>query len=148
MSRSDGTVDSLQGAVVLSAALNVVGVPIVNKCWTTSQPLTQHLPQLLSAEGTFNLMLWGVAYLAAAHSLNWQRHPQPWIFVVLALQKAFGTATWVWWLLYRENPVAVPPKADLEQIWGTDPLAALFLAIYGACDFGFACVFLHPSSKP
>lgn len=143
MSCSDGAMDSLQGAVVLSAALNVVGLPIINKCWTTSWPLTHHYPQLVSAEGTCNLQLWGVAYLAAAHSLNWQRHPQPWIFVVIALQKAFGTAWVLWWLLYRQNPDAVPPTADLEQIWGIDSLATCFMAIYGACEFGFACIFLH-----
>eukprot|EP01043_Picozoa_sp_COSAG02_P007679 COSAG02_NODE_234_length_27784_cov_12.556872_10_plen_305_part_00 len=91
-----------------------------------------------------NLQLWGVAYLAAAHSLNWNRHPQPWIFVVLVLHKVFCTATWVWWLLYKQKPVAVPPwDADLEQIWGKDPIVALFFATYGAADFGFACIFFQ-----
>ena len=75
--------------------------------------------------------------------LNWNRYPQPWVFVVLALHKVFCTATWVWWLLYKK-PVAVPPwEADLEHIWNKDPIVALFFATYGAADLGFACIFLQ-----
>ena len=61
-----------------------------------------------------SIILWGVAALAAAQSLNHGRHPQPWIFVVLALEKIFYTATWLWWLLYKpKTVVSKPPCAIL-----------------------------------
>ena len=129
---------------VLSAVSNIVGLAVTSRCWSSGL-LTQHYPEHLSTEGVVNLQLWGVAYLAAAHILNWKRHPQPWIFVVLALQKVFCTGTWVWWLLYKQKRVAVggepPCEANLGQIWNTDPITALFFATYGAADFGFACIF-------
>lgn len=88
--------------------------------------------------------MWGrVAALAAAHSLNHGRHPQPWVFVVLALEKIFYTGTWVWWLLYKPKPVNIPPwEASLAQMWQKDEVTALFFLVYGACSFVFALVFL------
>lgn len=138
MSQPHGTMDGLQRAVVLGAALNIVGLPIVSK-WS-SRLLMQVYPEhslLVSTEGVVNLQLWGVAYLAAAHSLSPGRHPQPWIFVVLAMQKVVCAGAWARWLLYDQNPV------NLEQVWNDDPLGMLFLTTYGAADFGCACVFFH-----
>jgi hypothetical protein len=144
MSRADGTMDGLQSVVVLSAAINLVGLQLANWCCSSGGLLlSQYYPELLSAEGTLSLMLWGAAYLAAAHSLTWNRQPQPYIFLALALHKVFCTATWAWWLLYKPKPVAIPPwEASLEHMWAKNPAAALYFTAYGAADFVFACVFL------
>ena len=49
----------------LSAAVNVFGVLVVNKCYTNAE-LAQRAPTLFSQESQFLIQLWGAAYEAGA----------------------------------------------------------------------------------
>jgi len=120
---------------------------VFNKCFT-NEFITRYYPEVFSTEGMVNIKLWGLVYLAAAHSLNYRRTPQPWLFLVLALEKVFYVGTWVWWASgAKPRPPDVPPwETSMAQMWAKDPITALFFAVYGANDLLFAVVFLYAAA--
>lgn len=86
-------------------------------------------PNVFSEFGTFMVMVWGLAYLAAAK----QAHNLPALCFVFAFEKAIYVYTWVVWI--QNNSDTLPALQD------SDPLLALFYSGYGLIDLAYALFF-------
>jgi hypothetical protein len=86
-------------------------------------------PEVFSPFGTFMVMVWGLAYLAAAK----QAHKLPALCFVFAFEKAIYVYTWVVWMQTSSD--------TLPLLKDTSPLLALFYSGYGAIDLAYGLFF-------
>jgi len=103
----------------------------------TNAVINEADPVVMSNFGLLMIVMWGVAYLAAATITSNIK----WIAGVFALEKLIYVIVWVKWLLGN----------SLEAVYSADLFAGLFYSIYGVNDFlfmiFFAWVFLSTSQK-
>jgi hypothetical protein len=103
----------------------------------TNAVINEADPVVMSNFGLLMIVMWGVAYLAAATITSNIK----WIAGVFALEKLIYVVIWVKWLLGN----------SLDAVYSADLFAGLFYSIYGVNDFlfmiFFAWVFLSTSQK-
>lgn len=111
----------------LGGAINIGGVLLFSQ-GLQSDTLGTVQPGVLSVWGLLAIMLWGMAYWAASASAT----PNRTLLGVFALEKLLYVGAWI------SLVISLP---DWLELWASDPLATLFLAIYGLNDLLFAVVF-------
>lgn len=113
---------------VFAGAVNIFGMLIVSKLFTNSL-LSATDPAVFSWLGQVAIVLWGLAYWAAAQHY---RHV-PYLVLVFCLEKMIYAAAWLFWLL-REGH-------SLTNIASESLMTAIFFGMYGAGDFAFGLFF-------
>lgn len=116
-------------AFLAAGAVNIVGMLVISRAFT-NETLASADPVVFSAFGQAMILVWGLAYIAAA--AHWQA--LPWLCLVFFVEKMFYVGAWVvWWTNSADRFASI-----LDQ----DPLTAVFLAGYGANDLAFGLLFL------
>ncbi len=115
---------------VLSGAVNVIGIPVFSKFFTNGYLLSQD-PDTFSPVSLFVIILWGLAYIAAAD----QYDRLPVLSAVFAVEKFFYAAIWGQWILRHQD--------QLPLLYQQDPITGFFYSVYGLNDFLFGVVFAY-----
>lgn len=101
----------------------------------TNAALTAASPVVFSRFGLCSIVLWGLAYLAAA-----RRHRElPWLVAVFALEKLVYVASWIDFM--RRH------GAGLPRLFAESPLTGAFFAVYGPNDLLFAVFFAAVAAR-
>ncbi|MEM7356856.1 MAG: hypothetical protein AAF657_38940 [Acidobacteriota bacterium] len=111
-----------------AGAINILGILLFSRGFD-NPVLSEWQPQVFSTFGQGAVILWGLAYLAVAHSY---RHVK-WLVAVFCLEKLVYGGVWIAWM--AEN------SADLPTLLAASPLAGIFFTIYGPNDLFFALFF-------
>ena len=112
----------------LAGAVNVFGMLAVSKFFTNSL-LSVSDPAVFSWLGQVSIVLWGLAYWAAA-----QHHRAiPSLVLVFCVEKMVYAAAWLFWLMKHGE--------SLSSIASESMMTAVFFAMYGAGDFAFGLFF-------
>ena len=115
--------------VLIAAGLtNILGMLSASEFFTNAA-FHALSPEVFSPFGTFMVMVWGLAYLAAAK----QAHKLPALCFVFAFEKAIYVYTWVVWMQTSSD--------TLPLLKDTSPLLALFYSGYGAIDLAYGLFF-------
>jgi hypothetical protein len=117
----------IKSGFVFAAFMNF-GVLIFSKGFTNTA-INQADPVVMSNFGLLMIVVWGLAYLAAADLGSNIK----WLAGAFAVEKLVYVVAWVKWNL--EN--------DLQPVYSADLLAGLFLSIYGINDFLFMVFFAY-----
>lgn len=113
---------------IVAAFVNIIGVGVLCKGFTNTA-LNNADPVLFSNFGLVMIMVWGLAFLAAARYA-----PQvPYISLAFAVEKSVYVMCWIRWLTNHRD--------TLPELFATDLFAGTFMAIYGAIDFIFMLLF-------
>lgn len=123
------TRDPIATGFVLAGAFNVIGILVTTRLFT-ADPIGPLYPGLFGPEGCALIVIWGLAYLAAAP--RWRDLPA--LCGVFAVEKAFYGATWIAYWLHPHTPTWATLRDE-------HPDAILFLTVYGAGDLVFAGLF-------
>ena len=94
----------------------------------TNSILTAADPGVMSNFGLLMIVLWGLAYVSAAHN---HQHLK-WLALVFAVEKLIYGLNWTKWML--ENSVS--------EVYEQDAMAGVFYTIYGVNDWLFCIFFL------
>ena len=124
---TDKTGQFIQYGFIAAGLYNLVGI-LVFSAGFTNDLLAQWYPEVFSLTGQIGIVLWGLAYIAAAR--NHERLPL--MSAVFAVEKLLYTVTWIVWL--SNNAQTLPELAE------ESPMTALFFSIYGLGDL-VSCVF-------
>lgn len=106
--------------------MNIFGVLVFSRLFT-NQALNDADPVVMSNFGLLMIVVWGLAYLAAAAS---GAHLK-WLAGVFALEKLVYVVAWVLWQSHN----------SLAQLYAADAFAGIFYAIYGLNDLAFMVFF-------
>lgn len=115
---------------ILAGLINVIGILVVTHAFQ-SHTLSTADPVLFSSFGLLMIILWGLAYFAAA----------PYATMSVALPLVFAVeklAYTIAWLIWRAN---TPPQT-LAAIIDSDFLGGTFMSAYGINDGLFVIFFL------
>ena len=115
--------------VIVAGLFNIGGVLMFSMFFTNGLP-GKYLPEVMGNFGLIGIMLWGLAYCAAAPGIRENRWPA----LVFAFEKMVYAVSWVWFVCER--------GALLPQIFGESWQTGLFLSSYGSADFIFGIFFL------
>jgi hypothetical protein len=113
---------------IAAGLTNIIGMSAASEFFTKSA-FHSLSPSVFSEFGTFMVMVWGLAYLAAAK----QAHNLPALCFVFAFEKAVYVYTWIVWMQTNSN--------TLPALQDSDPLLALFYSGYGLIDLAYAFFF-------
>lgn len=119
---------TISRGLLLAGAYNVGGVLLFSQ-GLSSPDLGAQDPEVFSLLGLLAIMLWGCAYASVARVY----HRVPYLLLVFALEKLLYTGNWLSWLDSHGH--------TLPALLDTQPLTAVFYAIYGAGDLAFAVFF-------
>lgn len=122
---SDGVITK---GFVFAGAVNVFGMLTVSKIFTNSLLHTTD-PGVFSSLGQIAIVLWGLAYWAAAK----QYRQVPYLVLVFSLEKMVYAGVWLLWLLQKGD--------SLGSIASESLMTAIFFGVYGASDFAFGLFF-------
>ena len=106
--------------------MNIGGVLLFSRAFT-NLAINSADPVVMSNFGLLMIVVWGLAYLAAAFISSSIK----WLAGAFALEKLIYVVVWIRWLL--EN--------DLAQLYSKDFFAGAFFSIYGASDLIFMIFF-------
>ncbi|MDX1668914.1 MAG: hypothetical protein R3194_05825 [Limnobacter sp.] len=114
---------------ILAGLTNIVGILVVTSGFTN--PLFHKLsPEVFNPFGSFMIMVWGLAYLAAASKASQLGT----LALVFAFEKAIYVYTWIIWI-YNKSDM-------LEMITSESTLVGTFYSSYGLIDLFFGLFFL------
>lgn len=117
--------------LVAAGLMNIGGVLVFSRLFT-NQAVNDADPVVMSNFGLVMIIVWGLAYLAAAAS----RAHLKWLAGAFAVEKLVYVVAWIAW--HSGN--------SLSQLYATDAFAGIFYAIYGLNDLAFmvffACIFM------
>lgn len=116
----------VRNGLIAAALMNIGGVLTFSKVFT-NQAINNADPVVMSNFGLLMIIIWGLAYLAAA-SINCRIK---WLAAAFALEKLVYVVVWLNWML--EN--------SLSSLYSTDLFAGVFYSIYGVNDFIFMVFF-------
>ena len=125
-----------------AGALNILGGLLFFKAFTNRE-LSRAYHALFAPEGMVGVLLWGVAYLAAAPSLSPGRERQPLMYAVFAIEKTFYLIAWVVWAVRQPDGLG----AALSDYFERDFLTGLFLTGFGLNDGLFGLGFAVAACK-
>ena len=115
---------AITGGFILAGAFNVFGMLAVSRFFTN--PLLNATdPAVFSWFGQVAIVLWGLAYWAAARSY-WH---VPYLVLVFCVEKMIYAVTWLIWLLQKGH--------TLNGVAAESLPTAIFFGAYGAGDFAF-----------
>ncbi|MCX7033248.1 MAG: hypothetical protein NT046_04660 [Arenimonas sp.] len=106
--------------------MNIFGVLVFSRLFT-NQAINDADPVVMSNFGLLMIVVWGLAYLAAAAS---GAHLK-WLAGVFALEKLVYVVVWMLW--HSHN--------SLAPLYAADAFAGIFYAIYGLNDLAFMVFF-------
>ena len=113
---------------IVAASVNILGVALFSK-GLTNTALNNADPVLFSNFGLVMIMVWGLAFLAAARYA-----PRvPYLSLAFTVEKAVYVMCWIRWITNHRD--------TLPDLFAEDLFAGLFMSIYGAVDFIFMMLF-------
>jgi hypothetical protein len=116
----------IRNGLIAAGLMNVGGVLLFSRAFTNAA-INAADPVVMSNFGLLMIMVWGLAYVAAATITSSIK----WLAGAFALEKLVYVAIWLSWL--SEN--------SLAQLYSKDFFAGAFFSIYGANDFIFMLFF-------
>lgn len=124
--------------LVAAGLMNIGGVLVFSRLFT-NQAVNDADPVVMSNFGLVMIIVWGLAYLAAAASGVHLK----WLAGAFAVEKLVYVVAWVSW--HSGN--------SLSQLYATDAFAGIFYAIYGLNDLAFMLFFAWlfmapPAARP
>ncbi len=114
--------------LIAAALMNIMGVLIFSRALTNSA-INNADPVVMSNFGLVMIVVWGLAYLAAATMASNIR----WLAGAFALEKLVYVVVWVRWLSVN----------SLTDLYATDVFAGIFYSIYGINDLVFMLFFTY-----
>ena len=117
---------TMRNGLIAAGLMNIGGVLAFSRLFS-NQAINQADPVVMSNFGLAMIVVWGLAYLAAAAS----GVPLTWLAGVCARGDRVGVAAWLAW--HSRNSVA--------QLFSEDAFAGIFFAIYGLNDLVFMVFF-------
>lgn len=108
--------------------MNIMGVLIFSRALTNSA-INNADPVVMSNFGLVMIVVWGLAYLAAASIASSIR----WLAGAFALEKLVYVVVWVRWLSVN----------SLTDLYAKDVFAGIFYSIYGINDLVFMLFFTY-----
>ena len=114
---------------VLAAITNIPGVLLFTLAFTNTS-LFEVDPGAFSQFGVLMIMVWGLAYLAAAPTAS----KTPWIALAFAVEKLIYVLRWTWWMSTS--------SVSLSELLDTSFFTGAFYGIYGIVDLIFMLLFL------
>lgn len=116
----------LKRGLVAAALMNIGGVLLFSRAFTNTA-INHADPVVMSNFGLLMIMVWGLAYLAAAMIESSTK----WLVAAFALEKLVYVVVWVGWLSGN----------SLASLYTGDLFAAVFYSIYGPNDLVFMVFF-------
>jgi hypothetical protein len=124
--------------LIAAGLMNIGGVLVFSRLFS-NQAINDADPVVMSNFGLLMIMVWGLAYLAAAASGVHLK----WLAGVFALEKLVYVSVWLAW--HSRNSVV--------ELFSTDVFAGIYYAIYGLNDLAFMVFFgwmflSRPAARP
>ena len=116
----------IRNGLIAAGVMNIGGVLLFSRAFT-NLAINSADPVVMSNFGLLMIVVWGLAYLAAAFISSSIK----WLAGAFALEKLIYVVVWIRWLL--EN--------DLAQLYSKDFFAGAFFSIYGVSDLIFMIFF-------
>ena len=116
--------------LILAALVNIGGVLTFSKLFSNTA-LNDADPIVMSNFGLVMIMVWGLAYFAAAMTKGDIRL----LVAVFAIEKLVYVGAWVYWLTTN----------NLFSLYETDLFTGMFYTIYGLNDLLFMVFFMKVS---
>ena len=113
--------------LILAALVNIGGVLTFSKLFSNTA-INDADPVVMSNFGLVMIMVWGLAYFAAAMTKGNIRL----LVSVFAIEKLIYVGAWVYWLTTN----------NLFSLYETDLFAGMFYTIYGLNDLLFMVFFI------
>lgn len=113
--------------LILAALVNIAGVLTFSKLFSNTA-INEADPVVMSNFGLVMIMVWGLAYFAAAMTKGSIRL----LVSVFAVEKLVYVCAWVYWLATN----------NLFTLYETDLFAGIFYTIYGLNDLLFMVFFI------
>ncbi len=108
----------IRNGFIAAGLMNIGGVLLFSRLFTNSA-MNSADPVVMSNFGLLMIVLWGVAYLAAATITK-----KKWLAATFAFEKLVYVIVWLRWL----------SSNSLSQTYADDVFAGVFFSIYGAND--------------
>lgn len=124
----------MQRMMWVAGLTNVFGILFFTRGFT-HRAFFELFPEVFGAFGCACVVLWGLAYIAAAA----RAAELPWLMRLFALEKAVYVVSWAYWVACY--------GASLPQLWSSDPCSAFFFTFYGLIDLFFGLFFLRISAR-
>jgi hypothetical protein len=115
-----------RNGLIAAGLMNIGGVLVFSRLFT-NQAINDADPVVMSNFGLVMIVVWGLAYLAAAAVGSHVK----WLAGVFAVEKLVYVVAWIVWLSGN----------SLSQLYSTDAFAGIFYAIYGMNDLLFMVFF-------
>lgn len=115
-----------RNGLIAAGLMNIGGVLVFSRLFT-NQAINDADPVVMSNFGLVMIVVWGLAYLAAAAVGSQVK----WLAGVFAVEKLVYVVAWILWLSGN----------SLSQLYSADAFAGIFYAIYGMNDLLFMVFF-------
>jgi hypothetical protein len=115
-----------RNGLIAAGLMNIGGVLVFSRLFT-NQAINDADPVVMSNFGLVMIVVWGLAYLAAAAVGSQVK----WLAGVFAVEKLVYVVAWILWLSGNSLP----------QLYSADAFAGTFYAIYGMNDLLFMVFF-------
>lgn len=115
-----------KNGLIAAAVMNIGGVLLFSRAFT-NETINNADPVVMSNFGLLMIMVWGLAYLAAAFIEGNKK----WLAAAFAIEKLVYVVVWLAWL----------GTNDLSSLYATDLMAGLFYSVYGFNDLLFMLFF-------
>ena len=116
----------VKNGFIAAGLMNICGVLLFSRAFT-NPAINNADPVVMSNFGLLMIVVWGLAYLAAAAIGGNIK----WLAGAFALEKLVYVVVWVKWLTANSLP----------QLYAKDVFAGMFFSIYGLNDFVFMLFF-------
>ncbi len=107
---------------------NIIGVIFFSKLFT-NEVLMREDPEVMGTFGLVMIMVWGLAFIAAANTFQNLR----WLVGVFMLEKISYVIAYGLWL----------SQNDISKVYEKDTLAGIFFSVYGLNDLLFFIFFSY-----
>ena len=117
---------TVRNGFIAAGVMNIAGVLVFSRAFT-NEAINRADPVVMSNFGLLMIVVWGLAYLAAATIPSGIK----WLAGAFALEKLVYGVIWLSWLSGNR----------LAQVYADDVFAGIFFSIYGANDLLFMVFF-------
>ncbi|MEC7547327.1 MAG: hypothetical protein VYB48_10385 [Pseudomonadota bacterium] len=117
----------IKAGFIAAAVANISGVLLFSK-GLTNTVLMETDPVVMSSFGLIMIMVWGLAYLAAAFT----QANLKWFAAAFAVEKLVYVICWLTWI----------SSHSLSDVYQQDLFAGIFYGIYGVNDAAFMLFFV------
>ena len=113
---------------IAAGLVNITSAPLFSKLFT-NDVLMQADPEVMGKFGLIMIMVWGVAFIAAAKNYASMK----WLVGAFALEKLSYVIAYAVWF----------SKNSISEVYDKDALAGVFYSVYGLNDFLFFLFFCY-----